>query len=119
MESVVTDLEDSTMRVNEPRLNGKMAGLDFLASAIEMVPSVHTHDSSRLPELTSASTSIVAPPLRFEGPVSSASNGYDLCFSREEMVEQRERSLDKVYSLLPSPFAAKQIVEAYFEDVAW
>ncbi|GAA6061119.1 hypothetical protein JCM10212_006150 [Sporobolomyces blumeae] len=119
METVVTNLEASTLR--PPRLSphGKAVGLDFLASAIDMVPPVRVEPDPPQSDLTSALTSIAAQPLRYEGPVSAASHGYDLCFSQREMVELRDRALDKVFSLLPSPSDATQIIEAYFNDVSW
>ncbi|GAA5924076.1 uncharacterized protein JCM15063_005540 [Sporobolomyces koalae] len=99
------------------------AGLDFLASAIEMVPCSRPRPQPANPqqhvEPTRAETSIVALPMRFEGPTKAVSHGLDLCFSESEMLDQRDRVLGKIYGLLPTSALAHQLVMAYFEDVSW
>ena len=118
MDEAAADLEASTFQqVAAP----SPAGLDFLASAIDMVPSSHRPSAQidQHPEPTSFLTSILGHPIRFEGATKAVSHGLDLCFSQSEMVEQRDRSLEKIYSLLPTPDAASRIIGAYFEDVSW
>ncbi|GAA6025054.1 hypothetical protein JCM11491_002007 [Sporobolomyces phaffii] len=95
-------------------------GLQFLASAIDMVPSIpRSAPTDRHVEATTALTSILAPPLRFESATKAVSNGFDLCFSERDLVQQRDETLDKVYSLLPTPEMTKEIIGAYLEHVSW
>lgn len=118
MEEAATSLESSAFQsVAAP----SPVGLEFLASAIDMVPP--SRPSAAHPdrhfEATSALTSIIGRPLRFEGATKAVSHGFDLCFSEKEMLAQRDRNLDKIYSLLPTPQLANEIIQAYFEDVGW
>jgi len=118
MDEAAADLEASTFQ--QQMAAPSPAGLDFLASAIDMVPSHRpSAQIDQHPEPTSFLTSIVGHPIRFEGATKAVSHGLDLCFSQSEMIEQRDRSLDKIYSLLPTPDAASRIIGAYFEDVSW
>jgi hypothetical protein len=120
-----TEMEEAADKLESSAFHQQIAapspvGLEFLASAIDMVPPLRPkHTIERHAEPTAALTSIVGRPLHFEGATKAVSSGFDLCFSERDLLQQRDQSLDKVYALLPSPEVTTQIISAYFEDVAW
>ncbi|GAA5894744.1 uncharacterized protein JCM6883_002195 [Sporobolomyces salmoneus] len=119
MEDAATKLESTAFqqqRIAAP----SPVGLQFLASAIDMVPPIRPSNSpDRHAEATTALTSIVNQPIRFEGPTKAVSSGFDLCFTEDQLLQQRDQSLEKIYALLPTPEVTQQIIQAYFEDVSW
>lgn len=122
MEEAATKLETSAFQPCHQQVAAPSpVGLEFLASAIDMVPPPIRPASSpeRHREPTAALTSIVGRPLRFDTATKAVSSGFDLCFSERELLQQRDQSLEKIYTLLPTPEVTQQIIKAYFEDVSW
>jgi hypothetical protein len=68
-------------------------------------------------ELTSYRTSIVAPPLVFEGPWTASAIGLDMCFNLEEMKTARSRSLATIFAQLPDKALSYKLVDKYFQEV--
>ncbi|BGP39933.1 hypothetical protein JCM10449v2_003891 [Rhodotorula kratochvilovae] len=70
-------------------------------------------------ELTAWRTSVVAPPLVYEGPWSAAAIGLDFCSNLEEMRAAKERSLASIWPFLPEKTLSYKLVQAYFDEIDW
>lgn len=122
---VSTEMEDAATKLEKSAFQSQVAapspvGLQFLATAIDMVPPPRPrHNPDQHAEPTAALTTILGRPLQFEGATKAVSSGFDLCFSERDLLEQRDRNLEKIYSLLPAPEVTVQIINAYLEDVSW
>ncbi|GAA6002401.1 hypothetical protein JCM10207_001101 [Rhodosporidiobolus poonsookiae] len=68
-------------------------------------------------ELTSMLTSILAPPIVWEGPWSASCIGFDLCFSLEELKASRSRAMASLWAYLPDRTLSARLVKTYFDDV--
>ncbi|GAA5978176.1 hypothetical protein JCM11641_001125 [Rhodosporidiobolus odoratus] len=69
-------------------------------------------------ELTSMRTSILAPPLVYEGPWSASALGLEMCFSLDELRRSRRRVLNRLWPFLPGQNLSGKLVEKYFLEVA-
>ncbi|GAA5824213.1 hypothetical protein JCM11251_001570 [Rhodosporidiobolus azoricus] len=74
--------------------------------------------SSLFAELTPMRTSIVAY-IVYEGPWTSAAQGFDLCFSLEELKAARGRTLDNLWPYMPGKELSFKLVEKYFVEIAF
>ncbi|GAA5869688.1 hypothetical protein JCM8547_005106 [Rhodosporidiobolus lusitaniae] len=70
-------------------------------------------------ELTSMGTSIVGPPVVYDGPWSATGAGLDLCFSLEEFRAARKKTLDALWSMLPDRTLSDKLMQKYFVEVAF
>ncbi|GAA6050145.1 hypothetical protein JCM3770_000423 [Rhodotorula araucariae] len=82
-------------------------------------PSARTSVAAYPTELTTWRTSVVAPPLVYEGPWSAAAIGLDFCSSLEEMKAAKERSLASIWPFLPEKQLSYKLVQAYFDEIDW
>ncbi|GAA5914226.1 hypothetical protein JCM6882_004755 [Rhodosporidiobolus microsporus] len=117
MEKAVLQLENSTFHSGEDD-NGPKTTADFLVTPVTYAApppaSVIEH-----PEPTSELTSILAPPLRYTGPASAIALGLDFCTTEEDMRDQYETALTKLFAVFPSRDVASLLVEKYINDFAW
>ncbi|GAA5916676.1 hypothetical protein JCM6882_002263 [Rhodosporidiobolus microsporus] len=74
--------------------------------------------ASLFAELTPMRTSIVSHVI-YEGPWSAAAQGFDLCFSLEELKAARRRTLDNLWPYMPDKQLSFKLVEKYFVEIAF
>ncbi|GAA6027373.1 hypothetical protein JCM8097_007805 [Rhodosporidiobolus ruineniae] len=70
-------------------------------------------------QLTAALTCIVAPKIVYVDPASSTNIGLDLCFSQAELDNERLRTLEKIYRLLPARQVCASLIQSYYSHFEW
>ncbi|GAA5910772.1 Zn(II)2Cys6 transcription factor [Sporobolomyces salmoneus] len=90
--------------------------LELLENALMIV----TQDPERRRvELTTALTSILALPPRFVDSTSATRLGLDLVFTEAEFREERSRTLDKIFRILPNKEESYKSIERYWNGFHW
>lgn len=70
-------------------------------------------------ELTRMRTSIVAPPICFDGPWSATAMGFDPIFTLDEFKSARRRTLDSLWRFMPDRNLSHKLLEKYCVEVAF
>ncbi|GAA5928234.1 Zn(II)2Cys6 transcription factor [Sporobolomyces koalae] len=90
--------------------------LELLENALMIV--TRTPDRQKA-ELTDALTSILAPHPVFVDSTSATRLGLDLVFSQAEFLEERKRTLDKIFRILPNKEDSHRALERYRHGFHW
>jgi len=91
--------------------------IPFLDTTGTAAPSARATSVAYPAELTAWRTSIVAPPLVYEGPWSASAIGLDFCSNLDEMRAAKERALGSVWPFMPDKSLSFKLVRAYFDEV--
>ncbi|GAA5946026.1 hypothetical protein JCM10213_005455 [Rhodosporidiobolus nylandii] len=127
----MSDTEDAAVKLENVAFTSRVPGSGYRPQDslpfFDNPSSLSAAQSAHLPprasvafppaELTSMLTSIVAPPLVYDGPFSSSSLGLGLCFSLEELRVQRSNALRGLWQHLPEKALSMKLVEKYFIEV--
>ncbi|GAA5839527.1 hypothetical protein JCM5353_002777 [Sporobolomyces roseus] len=70
-------------------------------------------------ELTDGLTSILAPRPIWVDSSTSTKMGLDLCFTETEFHEERKRTLDKIFTILPNKADSHKAVDRYEKGFHW
>lgn len=88
-------------------------------SSVDALMIVTRDPERRRVELTEALTSILAVPPVWVDVSSSTRLGLDLCFSEAEFFEERKRTLDKIFRILPNKEESHKSIERYEKGFHW
>lgn len=88
-------------------------------SPVDAVMIVSRAPERRGIELTDGLTSIVAPRPIWVDSSTSTKMGLDLCFTEAEFLEERKKTLDKIFRILPNKTDSHKAVDRYEKGFHW
>ncbi|GAA5846110.1 hypothetical protein JCM9279_004791 [Rhodotorula babjevae] len=123
----VSDTEDAAIKLESMAFNARAPNsqyrpqdsIPFLDTTGTAAPSARATSVAYPAELTAWRTSILAPPLVYEGPWSASAIGLDFCSNLDEMRAAKERALGTVWPFMPDKPLSFKLVRAYFDEIDW
>ncbi|GAA5942915.1 hypothetical protein JCM3775_001226 [Rhodotorula graminis] len=123
----VSDTEDAAIKLESMAFNARAPNsqyrpqdsIPFLDTTGTAAPSARPASVAYPAELTAWRTSIVAPPLVYEGPWSASAIGLDFCSNLDEMRAAKERALGSMWPFMPDKALSFKLVRAYFDEIDW